>query len=168
MISYLKIRNEKTQLTTNFVMSEFFCKSPDAPGEHVLNEACILSAQYLRDWAKCPVVVTSSYRTQSGNVAAAGVRYSRHLEGDAIDLFIKDDKIKKYIHAKIAGGDIDKIMEFGINEIIVYDNFIHFAYDPGANMFQGLSGGYDLHDNRKKKQMLNGMKKKHGVFQNFY
>lgn len=75
------------QITKNFNLNEFVCKSGKA--EMLINEDVIAHIQRLqrfRDWFNRPMQITSGYRTPEYNKSVGGVNDSQHVLGLATDI----------------------------------------------------------------------------------
>ena len=77
----------------------------------------------LRYYIGCPVYVNSGYRCLELNKAVGGANTSRHIHGLAADVTTRlravDIKLYEYIKA-------NKSL-YNINEVIMYDTFIHIS-----------------------------------------
>ena len=80
-------KDSLVKVAKNFREHEFFCKCPDFPGNyHLLDPRLIAAAQCVRNFARCPVYITSTFRTPACNYKMGGAHDSLHLKGLAIDL----------------------------------------------------------------------------------
>jgi hypothetical protein len=118
------------QITKNFIESELYSKSLDAPQCHFLDDVTIQGLQIVRDHFNAPIRVTSTLRTAAGNALVDGKSNSRHLApASAIDFqFINNnDGILKqfYEDFKCKGPLYRKLRAKGINGMGVYKTFIH-------------------------------------------
>jgi hypothetical protein len=90
--------NIDTRLSTNFTLRQFLCKQEsDYPKYVVVQESLLLLLERLlvevrsrgRDISTFGII--SGYRTPWYNKRIGNVRYSRHVYGDAMDIFIDED-----------------------------------------------------------------------------
>lgn len=95
-------KGNNNQLTKNFKEKEFFCKNPKKYVDfdyHYLDDRIPELCQFIRDWAGCPVSITSSVRTREYqqyliNKGYSTAMYSPHLLDNngikpcAVDLLI--------------------------------------------------------------------------------
>ena len=72
----------------------------------------------IREHFEKPVHINSAFRTESWNDAVGGRRYSRHLAGEAADIWVKD--VKPHDVALYADSVLGKT-----GGIICYTNFVH-------------------------------------------
>lgn len=87
--------NENTYISPHFQLKQFLCKqADDYPKYVVLHERLLLKLQLVlervneKGYYANTFVVMSGYRTPFYNRAIGNVRYSRHVYGDAADIFI--------------------------------------------------------------------------------
>ena len=77
----------------------------------------------LRYYMGCPIYVNSGYRCPELNKAVGGAKNSNHLKGLAADITTHlrsvDIKLYEYIKANKS--------YYNINEVILYDTFIHVS-----------------------------------------
>lgn len=71
-------------LSRNFSRSEFTCRC----GEVIVSPDLVLLLQGIRDRVNRSVVINSGYRCEEHNREVGGVRNSRHLLGEAADIFV--------------------------------------------------------------------------------
>lgn len=101
-----------TKLSPNFTVSQFFCKQKsDVDVKYVvLRPALLLKLERVVSWLQAKGIDTDSlfimsgYRTPFYNKAIGNVRYSRHVYGDAADV---------YVDYKPRDGDMDDINNDG-------------------------------------------------------
>ena len=105
-----KIKN--TLLTPHFRLKQFLCKQKgDFPKYVVLREELLLKLELILETLNangyhCPTLnVMSGYRTPHYNRALGNVQYSRHVWGDAADIFIDE-------HPR--DGDMDDLNQDGV------------------------------------------------------
>jgi len=87
--------NENTYLSPHFQLKQFLCKQAgDYPKYVVLQERLLLKLQLIlervneRGYFADTFVIMSGYRTPYYNRAIGNVQYSRHVYGDAADIYI--------------------------------------------------------------------------------
>lgn len=90
--------NADTPVSPHFVLRQFLCKQPGGyPKYLVLDERMLLKLELIlaavnaRGHRAPTLHVMSGYRTPAYNRAIGNVRYSRHLWGDAADIFVDVD-----------------------------------------------------------------------------
>ena len=90
--------NVDTRLSPNFTLRQFLCKQDsDYPKYVVIQESLLVLLEGLLSWVReagYPVNtfgVISGYRTPWYNKRIGNVPNSRHVYGDAMDLYIDDD-----------------------------------------------------------------------------
>lgn len=78
------------KLTKNFNKSEFECKGGCEMPDEVLVEITKLASQlqYIRDFVRQPIKITSAYRCETYNKSIGGVSNSQHILGKAADIQI--------------------------------------------------------------------------------
>lgn len=108
----------KKILKPHFTISEFQLVSD--PFTPLITERCFLMVQYLsylRQLLNAPIRITSYYRNPEHNRRVGGVATSLHLNGFAVDF--KTDALQSDV--------IREIQKLPYSEIIIYDNFYHYA-----------------------------------------
>lgn len=122
------------KLTENFALEEFKCKSGADVPENLIETVRRLAKnlQVIRDAVDYPIWINSAYRTPEHNAKIGGKTKSRHLTGEAADIFVGWKKngtktmlmttfeLQAVIEDLIAKG---KISEGGIG---YYEGFIHY------------------------------------------
>lgn len=86
----------------------------------LITERCFLMVQYLsylRELLNSPIHITSYYRNPEHNRRVGGVATSLHLNGFAVDF--KTSAIQSDV--------IRELQKLPYSEIIIYDNFYHYA-----------------------------------------
>ncbi len=149
----MQISNIKTSISKNFLQSEFYSGSPDAPDFHYLNDKIVPLAQYLRDYFDTPIKVNSTFRTKYHNTLIGGSSNSQHLKGNAIDLkFTKGSHILLENDILNKGNLFKTLLLMGLTGVGLYDNFIHldFREEKGNQNFEEFN--YAFWDNRIKKK----------------
>ena len=92
------------KLTEDFTINEFI-KSDTAKVHHIDNRPsvevvenlkmlCKNVLQPLRNHIKCPIVITSGYRSKALNEAVGGACNSQHLYGQAADIICPSKKLE--------------------------------------------------------------------------
>jgi uncharacterized protein YcbK (DUF882 family) len=84
-------KGSKVKVSKNFNSSEFDCKCKDPNCQTTLIDKDHLDKlQALRDFLGQPVTITSAFRCEKYNKAVGGASKSRHKEGDATDIIVKN------------------------------------------------------------------------------
>jgi len=138
-MKFIKIhRNSNKLLTPHFRESEFFCKSVDFKGDfHLLNRSLIMAAEIIREFVDAPVLITSSFRTVTGNKDCGGAPDSFHLKGMALDLRCPSKQGFINISLSQRGFFYHSLRSAGINGFGISERFLHidtrsFGYTPDA------------------------------------
>jgi uncharacterized protein YcbK (DUF882 family) len=113
------------KLTKNFNKSEFECKCGCEMPEDVSLEITKLSSQlqYIRDFVRQPIKITSGYRCESHNKSIGGVSNSQHILGKAADIQVENmtqPEVFDTIHTLTEHGHI---LQGGIGK---YNTFTHY------------------------------------------
>nr|DAH76524.1 MAG TPA: peptidase [Microviridae sp.] len=116
MLIYRMKTDANGKVREHFKVKEFACK--DGNNLVLIDEKLADLLENIREHFGKPVYINSGFRTESWNDTIGGQKYSRHLAGEAADIWIKDVKPKEIaIYADsvlgIRGG------------IICYTNFVH-------------------------------------------
>lgn len=123
------ISDSNEWVAENFVMSEFYSGSPDAPAEHFLDGRLITACQTIRDWFGVPVRITSTYRTESHNSMVGGSSSSQHLYGLAVDFQFTENNDENlaelHRHIKLGGDLAYQLADSGIRGFGFYNTFAH-------------------------------------------
>ena len=116
MLIYRMNTDANGQVREHFKVKEFACK--DGNNLVLVNEKLADLLENIREHFEKPVHINSAYRTESWNDKVGGKKYSKHLAGEAADIWVKDVTPKKVaIYA-------DSVL--GIHGgIICYTNFVH-------------------------------------------
>lgn len=97
--------------------------SPDIKGSGKKMDAKLLMMlDRIRDIVGEPLIITSGYRSESWNAKVGGVEGSSHTKGLAVDISIRNSRMRFKL--------INALIEVGINRIGIADNFIHIDIDP--------------------------------------
>lgn len=113
------------QLTKNFSLSEFQCKSGAAVPDDLLPKIKKLaeSLQALRDDIGLPIKINSGYRSPEHNAKIGGVKNSQHTKGTAADIAVvglSPRETRKKLEILIKSG---KMLQGGIG---AYSTFTHY------------------------------------------
>ena len=113
------------QLTKNFHLDEFECKSGADMPDDVLDEIQFLAEnlQKLRDRIGKSITITSGYRSPDHNRKIGGATVSQHIFGRAADIKVRGwepDDIANEIQSLIDSGDM---VEGGIG---IYKSWTHY------------------------------------------
>jgi hypothetical protein len=135
--------NVDTRLTPNFTLRQFLCKQgSDYPKYVVIQESLLVLLEGLLSWVReagYPVDtfgVISGYRTPWYNKRIGNVPNSRHVYGDAMDLYIDDD----------GDGNMDDMNRDGARNRadvdLLYKLVNEFKAQPGNGLLVGGVGRY--------------------------
>lgn len=134
-------KDSPIKVSKNFYEREFFTKCTDYPKNfHPLDPRLIAAAQTLRTFMKCPVYVTSSFRTPACNFKCGGAPDSLHLKGMALDLVAQSGH--EFINESISTyGDLFLLLyKCGIKGFGLYKDYLHIDTRPsGALTHNGRS-----------------------------
>ncbi len=83
------IHNPNFLLAPNFKLKEFATSGGKLLPYARIDEDLVVVLQTLRNDLNQPVIISSAYRSASGNKAVNGSLKSRHLSGDAADIYVK-------------------------------------------------------------------------------
>ena len=113
------------QLTKNFHLDEFECKSGADMPDDVLDEIQFLAEnlQKLRDRIGKSITITSGYRSPDHNRKIGGATVSQHIFGRAADIKVRGwepDDIANEIQSLIDSGDMQQ------GGIGIYKSWIHY------------------------------------------
>lgn len=107
-----------------FNYSEF--DSPDLKGSgNKMDAKLLMMLDRIRDIVGEPIIITSGFRTLEHNKAIGGVDGSSHTKGLAVDIAIRNSRMRFKL--------INAILQVGINRIGIADNFIHIDIDPNKD-----------------------------------
>lgn len=101
------------------------------PSEEIRKElemtACKLNVIGLYAQMKGATIrVTSGYRCPKLNALVGGVKTSLHLQGQAVDFVVSDDKIKHELYETLTTKENRERLR--ICEVIEYTNFLHVGF----------------------------------------
>tara|TARA_R110002072_G_scaffold256775_1_gene415602 strand:- start:3863 stop:4243 length:381 start_codon:yes stop_codon:yes gene_type:complete len=113
------------QLTRNFKLSEFDCKSGCEMPESVLMEVKKLAnqLQIIRDFIQQPIYINSGYRCKEHNAKIGGVKNSKHILGQAADMRVDNVSPEDLYEAIENLIKFNHIFEGGLG---VYQTFVHY------------------------------------------
>ena len=110
-----------SKLSTNFKSTEFDCHGSGCCSETLIDEQLVEYLQNIRDHFGKPVNISSAYRCAAHNKNVGGATGSRHMKGQAADIYItgvKPAEIAKY--AESIG-----ILGIGLYETDKDGHFVH-------------------------------------------
>lgn len=136
----LVTRNDQTNITPNFKVSEFYSTSPDAPKSHFIDDRLPQILEAIRTFYGVPVRITSSFRTQRHQhfltLNNGGAKNSYHCKGLAIDFeFAKNEStyMNMFSNEVRKRGQLwQKLRSLGLSGIGLYGGFIHIDVRPEA------------------------------------
>lgn len=113
------------QLTRNFKLSEFECKSGAIMPDTVLMEVKKLAnqLQIIRDFIQQPIYINSGYRCKEHNAKIGGVKNSKHILGQAADMRVDNVSPADLYEAIENLIKFNHIFEGGLG---VYQTFTHY------------------------------------------
>ena len=155
-------KNGNAQLSDNFVESEFYSKSEDAPNCHTISSKLIQAVQLVRTVYGMPICITSTYRTALGNTLVGSSPTSRHRTPEAAVDFkacneAQNDELIGQLYAEFReqGEVYQTLRSLGVNGFGFYDGFIHFDVRPDFAYWDETSGKFgDTDLDGKKKNFL--------------
>lgn len=80
------------EITKNFKTREFKCP---CCGKIKYDKALVDRLQIIRNIIGIPITITSGYRCQAFNTKIKGYEKSLHMEGIAVDIVVRKDKLKE-------------------------------------------------------------------------
>lgn len=116
MLIYRMNNDSQKKVREHFKVKEFACK--DGSNLVLIDEKLANLLENIREHFEKPVHINSAFRTESWNDAVGGSRYSRHLAGEAADIWVKD--VKPQDIALYTDSILGKT-----GGIICYTNFVH-------------------------------------------
>ena len=142
--------NKDIYIMPHFRLGQFLCKQKGPyPKYVVLRERLLLKLEHLWEEVnekgyQCDTLhVMSGYRTPSYNRALRNVAYSRHLWGDAADIFIDYEPRDRYLDDLNRNGQKDR------QDGLVLGNIVkEFEEKPHHHHFQGGIGLYKKNHRR--------------------
>lgn len=130
------------KITKNFTLAEMTHTNVPLPNkpdtQQLLNLCwgCHVILQPIRDFAKCPITITSGFRSKDVNVWVGGVSNSQHLSGCAADCVVAESKM-------------DDVLDFitlslPFDQLLVGKSFFHVSWVPfGSPRKQRINNYYD-------------------------
>ena len=132
-------KNDTSQLTTNFRISEFHCKGENCNCETTLHDLELSNyLQKIRDHFGHPVYINSGYRCEIHNAAVGGVTNSFHRKGMAADISVEGvapSEVAKY--AESIG-----ILGIGLYETAEDGYFVHVDTRTYKSFWYGQGQAY--------------------------
>lgn len=120
--------------TRNFSEGEFYCKC--GCGFYNMHEGHIIRLQYARDLAAIPFLVNSGCRCPKHNEAVGGKPNSWHPLGEATDISIDPERLKKYgvraSKSEIVGLIIPALLKAKFKRIGIYFEDLLIHVDSGG------------------------------------
>jgi len=117
--------NEQTRVSPHFRLGQFLCKQAgDHPKYLVLRERLLLKLELLlkrvneAGYRYDTFHIMSGYRTPSYNAAIRNVEYSRHLWGDAADIFVDENPGDRVMDDLNQDGRIDRLDAVVLHDLI--------------------------------------------------
>lgn len=152
-------KNSAVQLRPHFQEKEFFSGSPNAPDPHPLDERVIDAVSIIREHYNTPVIIDSTFRTESHNAWIGGAKSSQHVKAKAIDFRFKNNDVLNAYQSDILqqGALYQKLRKTGVSGFGLYDNFSHIdCRDQINDEYNGKDqwGKFSRWDNRIKKKTV--------------
>ena len=116
MLIFRMSSHKQVKVEKHFKVKEFACK--DGSDLVLIDEKLPGLLEDIREHFKEPVHINSAFRTENWNDKIGGSRYSRHLTGEAADIWVKN--VKPHDVALYADSVLGKT-----GGIICYTNFVH-------------------------------------------
>lgn len=116
MLIFRMNSDSQKKVREHFKVKEFACK--DGSDLVLIDEKLANLLENIREHFEKPVHINSAFRTESWNDAVGGRRYSKHLAGEAADIWVKH--VKPHDVALYADSVLGKA-----GGIICYTNFVH-------------------------------------------
>jgi uncharacterized protein YcbK (DUF882 family) len=116
MLVYRMNSDSQGKVREHFKVKEFACK--DGSNLVLIDEELADLLENIRQHFGKPVHINSAFRTESWNDAVGGRRHSKHLAGEAADIWVKN--VKPHDVALYADSVLGKT-----GGIICYTNFVH-------------------------------------------
>lgn len=128
-------KNTISKLSTNFKSTEFDCHGAKCCSETLIDEQLVEYLQDIRDHFNKPVNISSAYRCATHNKNIGGATGSRHMKGQAADIYIngvKPIEIAKY--AESIG-----VLGIGLYETDKDGHFVHIDTRTNKAFWYGQS-----------------------------
>nr|DAV43425.1 MAG TPA: peptidase [Microviridae sp.] len=90
MLIYRISSDSQGKVEKHFKVKEFACK--DGSDLVLIDEKLAELLEEIREHFEKPVHINSAFRTESWNDAVGGTRYSKHLAGEAADIWVENVK----------------------------------------------------------------------------
>lgn len=90
MLIFRMTSDGKGKVSKHFKVKEFACK--DKSDLVLVDEELVDLLETIREHFGKRVYINSAFRTEKWNNEVGGARYSRHLAGEAADIWVKDVK----------------------------------------------------------------------------
>jgi hypothetical protein len=141
--------NEDTYISPHFQLKQFVCKqSGDYPKYIVLQERLLLKLQIILERVNQKGIyantfhIMSGYRTPYYNRAIGNVQYSRHVYGDAADIFIDMKEPHGFMDDLNGDGKIDHHDAVILYDIIeeIYPNAWYKPFVGGLGLYKERPG----------------------------
>ena len=117
-------KNKNLLLTPHFRLGQFLCKQAGSyPKYVVIREPLLHKLEYIltefnkKGYAANTFFIMSGYRTPFYNAAIKNVKYSRHVYGDAADIYIDDNDDRML-------DDLNKDGKFNYADVLILYNII--------------------------------------------
>ena len=126
-------KDYKTALSTNFKVNEFACKGKGCCSTVLIDSKLVEYLQKIRDHFGKPVTINSGYRCAKHNKAVGGVSSSKHTQGMAADIVVKDvapKEVAKY--AESIG-----VLGIGLYETAKDGYFVHIDTRTSKGFWYG-------------------------------
>jgi len=81
--------NLKMSLSPNFIVEEFVRTDTGIPPYARIDPELVIALQKIRKRVGAPVIITSGYKSMKRNKEVGGSTKSRHVSGDAVDIYVK-------------------------------------------------------------------------------
>ena len=82
----------------------------------------VINLNFARERANVPFIITSSKRTEEENKKVGGIKNSKHLTGEAVDLRI--------LNGTQTARMIEALLSIPLFEVIIEDDHIHVEWNP--------------------------------------
>ena len=131
-------KNDKTNITKNFKVSEFSCHGSGCCSTVTIDTKLAEYLQNIRDHFGKPVTITSGYRCEKHNKAVGGATGSYHAKGQAADIVVSG----------VAPAEVAKYAEsIGIKGIGLYEtnrdgHFVHVDTRTTKSFWYGQGQAY--------------------------
>lgn len=130
-------KTDKSNLSTNFKVSEFSCKGSGCCSTVKIDSKLVEYLQMIRDHFGKPVTINSGYRCDVHNKKVGGATGSRHTKGEAADIVVSG----------VTPAEVAKYAEsIGIKGIGLYEakdgNFVHVDTRTSKSFWYGHAQAY--------------------------